>query len=394
MTAVEQNGLVEQALLTRQAMAGSGLAGHDPYDALLSPLFNLPVFRSNRIIRFSAQQAVLRFPVNLRPLLGVPEQLNPVTIGLYLHGIADLAAVGVIDQNQARAESESWIRKLAELTTSGLSGPAWGYPFPWEGRRHRMPEGTPTVVATSMIVNGLHRSWRQFGDQTARELIVESSRFVLNDLPRAAGDDRAFCWSYSPTDRQAVLNATLKGSRLIAQSVDAGLSEDRDLALSAAESSVRFVCERQADDGGWPYAAEGDPRTWRDHHHTGYVLECLRTYAELTGDRQFMTNCERGWSHYRSSFFDGALPRYYDDRPGPIDATAAGQALITLTLFGDIEFAAQLARASSEALGRPDGTYAYQRTGKRLTRTHFIRWSTAWMFTGLAALVATSEATV
>ena len=387
MNAADENRLVEQALLSRSAMTGSGLAGHDPYDALLSPLFDWPVFRSSRLLRFSAQQAVLRSPVNLRPLLRVPEQLNPVTIGLYLHGIADLAEAGAIDADQARTESETWTRRLEELTTPGLSGPAWGYPFPWEGRRHRMPTGTPTVVATSMIVNGLHRSWRQFGHESARQLIIDTSRFVLRDLPRATGDDRAFCWSYSPEDHQVVLNATLKGSRMLAQSVDAGLTEERELALSAAEASARFVCKHQEDGGGWPYAAEGDPRTWRDHHHTGYVLECLRAYAELTGDRQFDSNCERGWEYYRSSFFDGDLPCYYDDRPGPIDATAAGQALITLTLFGDEDFAYRVAQASSDALRRPDGTYSYQRKGNRLTRTHFIHWSTAWMFTGLSALI-------
>src|SRR5690348_9019259 len=64
------------------------LRGWDPYDALCSPLFALPVLRSNRALRYAAQQAVKRAPWNLRPVLRIPKQLNPVSIGLYLQGQA------------------------------------------------------------------------------------------------------------------------------------------------------------------------------------------------------------------------------------------------------------------------------------------------------------------
>ncbi|MBK6912284.1 MAG: hypothetical protein IPH11_00855 [Ignavibacteriales bacterium] len=60
--------------------------GWDPYDALSSPLFKLPFFRSNKFIRFAAQQAVKRSPINLRPLLFIPKGYNPVTLGLMLQG--------------------------------------------------------------------------------------------------------------------------------------------------------------------------------------------------------------------------------------------------------------------------------------------------------------------
>ena len=43
--------------------------GFDPYDGLTSPIFRLPVFRSNKIIRFGAQQFVKRLPINIRPFL-------------------------------------------------------------------------------------------------------------------------------------------------------------------------------------------------------------------------------------------------------------------------------------------------------------------------------------
>lgn len=378
--------LAEQSHRTRSLMRARDLRGWDPYDALLSPLFKLPVLRSRRLPRLAAQQIVLRCPINLRPLLRVPEQRNPVTIGLYVQGIADLAAAGELNHQAASEEAAWWVEALAEMTTPGHLGTCWGYPFPWEGRRHRMPTDLPTVVATGIVVNGLHRAWRQFGDERAREMVVGSAGFVLDELPRAAGDDRAWCWAYSTVDRQTVLNATMKGTRLLAQAVDAGLEDPR--AAPAAAASARYVAEHQEEDGGWPYAVD-DPRDWRDHHHTGYVLECFDAYRRLTGDEQFSAAVERGWAHYRRSFFDErSLPRYYDDRDGSLDATAAGQALITLAAFGEATFGFEVAEAVVAALGREDGSFAYQRRHGRLTRTHFMRWSTAWMFAGMARLLA------
>ncbi len=380
--------VANQAQRSRKAMCDQELRGHDPYDALLSPLFRLPVLRSRRLPRFAAQQVVLRSKVNLRGILRVPSQLNPVTAGLYVQGLADLTEAGLLNREEASAEVSAWVSELASIVSPGFSGPCWGYPFPWEGRQHRMPAGTPTIVATSMVVNGLHRVWRVFGNQQARSLIVDSAGFVLDDLPRSSRSDRSFCWAYSPLDTQEVLNATLKGSRLLAQAIDAGLADgEQDRAEEAAMASARFVVEHQEYDGGWPYAVSPDPRTWRDHHHTGYVLECLSTYRSIMDEHQFDDSINKGWNHYRYRFFDAnQLPRYYDDRDGALDATAAGQAFITLALFGDLEFGFEVATACLPLLARPDGTFTYRRKGNRSTRTHFIRWSTAWMFAGLTRL--------
>lgn len=67
--------------------------GYDPYDALKSPLFKLPLLNKNKLIRFGAQQLVKRSPLNLRTLLFVPKGLNPVTLGLCIQAYAQLIHV-------------------------------------------------------------------------------------------------------------------------------------------------------------------------------------------------------------------------------------------------------------------------------------------------------------
>jgi N-acetylglucosaminyldiphosphoundecaprenol N-acetyl-beta-D-mannosaminyltransferase len=323
-TAQSQGDLVGATLRTRQRMKADDLKGFDPYDALLSPVFRLPLLRSNWVARFGLQQVILRSPVNLRPVLRTPKQLNAVTAGLYVQGLADLADANLIDSGEAAAEAAAWIAELRRLRSSGWSGTCWGYPFPWEGRRgaHRTPTGFPTVVATGMILNGLHRAWKVFGIDEARALVADGAGFVLEDLNVVDGDERAFCWSYSPADHQAVLNATMKGTRLLAQAEDAGAGLGAEVMAKAA-ASARYVSEHQQADGGWPYAVAGDPRSWRDSFHTAYILECFDTFQALTQDEQFNATITRGWEHYRSTFFTKDLvPRYFDTADEPLEKKA------------------------------------------------------------------------
>ena len=381
------NPAVIAALSTRDRMRDSDLKGWDPYDTLTSPLFKLPLFRSSWLLRFGIQQVVLRAPINLRPLLRTPKQRNAVTVGLYIQGLSDLTDAGLLDRSEAAAEVSRWIANLKETRSPGWSGSCWGYPFPWEGRpgAHRTPAGFPTVVATGMICNGLHRAWQVFNDRSAQELLLDSAAFVLNDLNRVDETDDAWCWSYSPADQQAVVNATMKGTRLIAQAIDAGLDDAN--AMEAAASSARWTARQQKENGGWAYAVGDDPRSWEDHFHTAYILECFSTYRNLSGDRSFDETVQRGWDHYREVFFtDSAIPRYYDTQDAPLDPTAAGQALLILPDFGEAEYATEVLAAVMPKLGNPDGSFRYRPRGARgrAGGVHYIRWSTAWMFAGMA----------
>jgi len=79
------------ALRTESYVFAQGFRGYDPYDALLSPIFKLPLLRSSKILRLAAQQTLRRLPVNLRPLFGIRRGLNPVTLGLAVAAYAYLA---------------------------------------------------------------------------------------------------------------------------------------------------------------------------------------------------------------------------------------------------------------------------------------------------------------
>jgi hypothetical protein len=388
VAALEQIGALHLADIisrTERHLESENLRGWDPYDALCSPLFRLPVFRSNRLVRFGSQQLLKRSPWNLRPFLRIEKQLNPVAVALYVQGQSNLALIEPTRADDRGERVERALRHLEATVSAGYSGSCWGYPFDWEARHASIPAGTPTVVATSIVANSLWKAYAVFKLEKARELVLDAASFVLSDLNRTEGPEQSFCWSYSPLDRQAVLNATLKGSRLLAQAYSLGGPPD---LLGPAADSVRFVVEHQLPTGAWPYAAS-DRRTWVDNFHTGYVLECMKSFREHSGNPTFDDALSTGWNYYRERFFtENMVPKYYDDRLEPVDSTACAQAIITLCEFGDLPAARAVAERSIELLSMSDGSFAYQYRSRRTIRIPFLRWSTAWMYAALSQLAS------
>ncbi|MGI8439071.1 MAG: delta-aminolevulinic acid dehydratase [Thermoleophilaceae bacterium] len=375
------NEIGRAAARTEEHLRSQGLRGYDPYDALCSPIFRLPGLRSLRIPRIGAQQALRRLPVNVRPLLGIPRQLNAISVALFLQGLAHRAEARH-DAGSSREEAIHHVALLADLRTPGWSGSCWGYPFDWEARYASLPAGTPTVEATGVVAHALFEAHRVWALPEAAELVRMSVGFVLEDLNRTEGRE-GFCWSYSPYDRQRVVNVTLKGSRLLAQAHALGGPKE---LLAPAARSVAWVVGAQEASGRWPYAV-GDARSWADNFHTGYLLECLSSYRRLTGDSRADAAIEHGWAYYRKRFFtSGGVARYYDEATYPVDTTSAAQALIVLCELGDLPTALRVAEAMVETLGRPDGSFDYQRRRWGTIRIPYLRWSSAWAYAGLARL--------
>jgi hypothetical protein len=379
---MEIDGLRAALDRTERFIEAEQYRGYDPYDGLTSPLFRLPVLRSARLPRFGFQQVLKRLPFQTRPLFGIPKGYNPVTLALVLQAYVyrEMAAGGTRDGRKERVGR--LVDELSRLASPGWSGSCWGYDFPWEARYASNPAGHPTVVATGIVTNALFLAWHLLDIEAAGELVTGAVPFVRDDLYRTPVGD-SFCWSYSPTDRQVVLNATAKGSRLCVQANR--IAPDHEL-LDLSRTALTFVAGQQADDGGWPYAP-GDARSWRDNFHTGYVLDCLHEFGRLTGEDRFAQNVRTGFDYYVDKFFHREfVPKYYDTGLYPIDATACAQSILTLIRFNMVERASGVAKWCLEKMALPDGAFKYQIHRRSENRIPYMRWSVAWMFVALSRL--------
>lgn len=377
--------IIRAASGTEAYVRGEGYRGYDPYDALTSPVFRWPVLRSWKLARWGTQQVVKRLPLQVRPLLGIRKRINPVTLGLAVQALTNLdKAVGA---DMRRQEVESLVERLAGLRSQGWAGSCWGYDFDWEARYARIPAWHPTVVATGFVTNSLFEAHRHYGIETAGALVLDAVEFVRKDLNRTRKSP-GFCWSYSPTDHQEVLNATMKGARLVAQAVSLG----GDPAwLDEAAETIDYVASRQRVDGAWPYSVS-DPRSWVDHFHTCYILDCLDEFMSLSGRRDWQGTLDRGVAYYLDNFFTPAgAPKYYDRSLYPIDATCCGQAILTLVRFGRLDMAEKTAAWILEHMAMPNGSYKFQIHRRYENRLEYMRWSICWIFAGLSRLAVDLE---
>lgn len=358
--------------------------GYDPYDALTSPLFNLPLLRTNKFIRFGSQQFLKRFPINLRPVLLVTKGYNPVTLGLCIQAYSYLFKIE--DDNEIKQNYLNKIHflidELCKLQSVGFAGSCWGYDFDWEARYSKIPAYQPTVVATGIITNALFICYSLTGIQSSADLCISSADFVMKDLNRSY-DNNTFIFSYSPFDKQKVYNASMKGIRILAQVYS--LTKKEELKNTAIKA-VDYIINKQNDDGSW-YYSESNTGKWVDNYHSGYVIDCLDDLIKYTGMKCYDVNLKNGFEYYRNNFFLGnGFPKFYVHKTYPLDCTSAAQSILTLIRFQIIESAHKVAEYLINNM-QDDKGYFYFRKFKYFTiKTSFMRWSNAWMFVALSYL--------
>jgi len=372
--------LTESLLNLENYIEANNYKGFDPYDALKSPIFRLPLFKSNKFIRFGTQQLIKRLPFNIRPLLFVPKGYNPVTLGLCIQAYSYLYSHKINQEHLSKINF--LVNELKKLIPKGFSGACWGYDFEWEARHAKIPAYQPTVVATGIIANALFEAYLITGNEKCSELVKSAAKFVVNDLNRTYEEEN-FIFSYSPFDQQKVFNASMKGVRLLTHAYHlTGKPEYKVLA----DKAVLFVLNYQREDGSWGYSL-ANSGGWTDNYHTGYVLDCLDEYAKLTHDTYSRSYIQKGFDFYKNEFFtDEGIPKFYHDKIYPVDCTAAGQSILTLTRFGEIELAKKVSQWMVENMQSKEGYFYFRKYKFHTEKTSFMRWSNAWMFSAISFL--------
>ena len=301
--------------------------GWDPYDGLNSKIFQaLPFFKNSALCRLVVIQGFKRCPFNLRRIAMVPKQHNAKGIGLFLSGYCNLYHAV---KNNPELEKEfgtlkdieKQINELAELLISmqskGYSGACWGYNFDWQARRlFLFPRFTPTVVATNFCATALMEAYKITKKRRYLDIALTAAKFVIKDLHRTEYEG-GFLFSYSPLEgNDTVFNASLLGSRLLSYCYYYTKNEEYK---RLAELSVKACCAGQKESGAWVYGML-PVQSWVDSFHTGYNLDGLVAYQELTGDTKYNQYIEQGFRYYIENFFKGdGTPMYYDNKTYPID---------------------------------------------------------------------------
>lgn len=370
--------------------------GWDPYDGLNSKLFQaIPFLKKSAICRLLVIQGFKRSPINFRPLALVPKEYNAKGIGLFLHGYCNLYRT-VCEYPELEKELGTkdillnHINKLADLLltlqSKGYSGACWGYSFDWQSKAFFLPAYTPTVVATSFVVEALLNAYEITKKTDYLTVALSSAQFVLNDLNRIP-KERDFMFSYSPLDNRAVYNATLLGTKILSLAYHYTKNIDYK---QAAYSSASAVCSKQNADGSFPHSDQVG-NLWRDSFHTGFKLESLMFYQKYCNDCSFSSNIEQGYQYWIQNYFDrqSGISYYYDTHTDLIDLHCVAQALPTLFKLDKLEQEKDLAKkilewAIDNMQNTNEGYFYFQKKGNRINKIPYMRWPNAWMFYGMS----------
>lgn len=362
-------------------MENEKFLGYDPYDALKSPLWQIPLLNKAHKLQFYFQQLVKRSPLNLRSPLLIKKGLNPVTLGLALQSYVAFYKSTV--NKDFLLKAAKLIEQLKELSAKGYHGNCWGYDFPWSARYVYIPALQPTVVATSIITNALFEYWKLSKDKTVEAMILSSAEFVLNDLRRTTSPEGYICFSYSPFDNEMVFNASMKGARILAQAYH--IHPDRRFSENA-DKAVSWLVTHQNSNGSWIYSRSKSGHRI-DNYHTGYILDSLSDCISYFGFAQFQKSYDLGKKFYLTSFFEAdGQPKFYHNHTWPADCTSGGQAILSLLKMNDANKATQVAEWMINNMQDKSGYFYFRKYPGRLIKTSFMRWSNAWMLAALSTL--------
>ncbi|MCD6201358.1 MAG: delta-aminolevulinic acid dehydratase [Bacteroidales bacterium] len=365
--------------------------GYDPFDGLNSSVFkHIPFLSKSRIMRLTWIQFFKRFPINVRKIAGIKKEYNPKALALFLSGYC--RRYKQTGKKEHLEKIRFFSQKLMGLSSKNWSGACWGYNFDWQARAFFQPKYTPTVVATSFVVNALLDAFDILGDSTLIEYSRSACDFVLKDLNRTYDDKGNFAFSYSPLDKSVVFNASLLGSRLLARVY----SHNREqFLIEEARKSVAFCCIFQEENGAWTYGIL-PYHQWIDNFHTGYNLECIADYMKYSGDYHFKQILDKGFDYYIRTFFSKeGVPKYYNNSIYPIDIHAPAQLVITVSNTGKfLEYKSLVNKVLSwtiKNMQSKKGYFFYQKKKYFTSRIPYMRWSQAWMFYALSEYVLQTQ---
>lgn len=357
---------------------------YDTFDGLSSPI--APLLTLNQpLLKIALQQGVRRFPLNLRPLLGIKPDMSTKGMGFFAQGYLRLHQM---TGDSAYLEKARYcLDWLIEKRCPQFKGYAWGNHFEYQSRGGNIAKGMPTIVWTGLIGHAFLDGYEILGDEKYLAVARGACDFIVDELGWQEFPEGKLL-RYYPNADILVHNSSMIGASLLGR-VHSIVPNARHCAI--AEDAVRFTLHHQREDGAWYYGV-GSKWAWVDSFHTAYVLESLHIFCRRTGSKQFEGALRKGYDFFIKTFFgaDGT-PRYYDTKTPPLDIQCASQAIQTLVNLRELHpdsvaTALNVADWTIANMQDKSGYFYYRKYPFMTNKTPTLHWGQATMFAALANL--------
>lgn len=294
-----------------------------------------------------------------------------------------------------------WLAKAKELadhllqcSIPGYSGYGWGYPFDWQTVNGLMPKGTPHITATPYCFEAFLGLFDATGDEKFLEVARSTARFVCNNLNDTPDGPGAAASSYTPYDHSKVVNASAyRACVMFEAAARFGVEE----YAAKAWGNLRFILQRQREDGAWLYAIDNPKEAFIDNFHTCFVLKSLHKINRRLANPEVAQAIRQGYAYYQRELLNAeGLPKTYALEPRRqfvrLEMYNVAEAITLGSLLaGEIPeaflMALNLAAQAKRRFQVPQGyflTRIYR--GGRAHRVPFLRWPQAQMFYAMTNL--------
>lgn len=359
--------------------------GYDPFEGLNSWLrpFTLEI----PFLRQSLVQFIKRFPVNIRPLVGIKPTRSTKGIAYIVKG--DLKRYSITKDKKFLDRAEFFLNWLIEKSCPGYSGYCWGNHFDYQTRGYFLKKNNPTLVWTALTGRAFADAYFITGKKLYAEVVDSSCRFITKDLPRIKSGEGE-CISYVSNPVNLVHNANLLGAGLLAAGYAVtGRHEYKDIA----EKALIYSIDSQLDNGAWYYGEELKYH-WIDNWHTAYNLDAIKLYQDYSGDSRFIESLNKGFNFYVNNFFtESGIPKFYFNIVYPVDIQSCSQSIDTLINFRyirpeNIELASKVAIWTIKNMQDGEGYFYHYKNGIFTNKTPTFHWGQATMYHALHNLLS------
>lgn len=361
--------------------------GYNKHDGLESPLARALSFNL-KWGRLFWTQLVMRSPVNLRPLLGVPRLRNPKGIALFAMACMDMHKV--TGEEHYTNEARSLLDWLINHTSPGFDMPCWGYPYAWQDVGFFAPAGFPNRIVTYFVSTALLDGYEYLGDARYLDTANAATRFLL-DTPRVLFEsEEQLCMSYVPSEKVnwVVMDVSALIAVVLAR-VGKHTGEER-LGIQARKL-VHYVVDKQTPEGAWFYShPPGESHIGHDNYHTGEILDAIDDYRLVTGDDSYADAHRRGLEFYaRHLFTPEGAPKWMSNKTFPHDVHGASQGIITFSRHPEyVKLLEKIMYWTLDNLYSGKGYFYYQRRATYTKKFTLMRWCNGWMSHALALCLA------
>jgi len=365
-------------------------SGYSKHDGLNSPILQ-PLTLNNKWLRLLFIQAIMRFPLNLRPLLLTEKSRNPKGIALFAKGYLLLYEI-TGDKRYKRLAEEllKWLMNNHSNTDNQFSGYCWGYNFIWQSPFFHAPKYFPNLTVSVFPGEAFLLGYKFLHYDAYLNYAVGVANYVLNDLPVLEETDTDKCLGYvSANVSTKVININSMAAAFLSKLYFATQRQDYK---KQAIKLVNFVVKHAIDENRWTYTTN-ITRSYVDNYHTGGIIDEILETMENIDYWEWKTTLMNAVEYYQKHLFtEEGAPRNRDNQEYPYDIHGAAQGIITFSKISRIapeylNIAETIYDWTIKHLYSRRGFFYYQKMRGYTKKFSLMRWCNAWMLYAMGELL-------